>query len=115
MEHRLGMVRRLIAALEAERASLEDALDRRGSEPVAAANLMALVEPEAVLHQHNTLTDVAAFVGLSPRTVRRAISAGDLQVIRPSPGTLRISADAVHEWLKSKSTAEQRGPKLPVD
>jgi excisionase family DNA binding protein len=67
------------------------------------------------LRHINTIAGVAAFVGLSPRTVRRAISAGHLQVMRPSPGRVRVADDAVHAWLKLKTQADEHSHSLTID
>jgi excisionase family DNA binding protein len=62
-------------------------VERRGASTVA-------------LDSVNTVDEVAAFAKVSPRTVVRAIAAGQLQALRAG-SQLRITDRAVWAWLES--------------
>lgn len=48
-----------------------------------------------------TVNDVAALVGCSPRTVRRAIAAGRLRAVRPTgpTGRYKVRPDDYEAWI----------------
>jgi excisionase family DNA binding protein len=55
--------------------------------------------PNGQLNGMNTMAEVAAFARVSLRSVQRAISRGDLDILRPGPRKVRISDEAVLRWL----------------
>ena len=51
-----------------------------------------------------TLTEVAKLLSVSRSTVNRLIRQGDLEVVRIGYRTVRVTAQAVDQFIESKST-----------
>jgi excisionase family DNA binding protein len=55
-----------------------------------------------------TYQDIAELMAISPRTLQRAVAAGELAVVRIGHRTVRIRREDLNAWItrKYKSTAE---------
>lgn len=54
-----------------------------------------------------TVEQAAEMLALAPRTIRMLVARGDLPIVRPTPGSVRVSMDDLREYVAER---RRRGP-----